>query len=83
MVLLCGSENTFTNMEKQQTPVQWLFNQMEQMQYYIGNDLYAAYKEALEIERNSIQSAYNQGEFDCGCNGTAEDYYNKTYNEKL
>ena len=30
--------------------VEFLFNQMEQSQYYIGNDLYAALKEAEEME---------------------------------
>ena len=68
-------------MDKHQTPVQWLLYQMEQMQYFIGNDLDAAYKEALQKERDSIQSAYDQGEFDCGCNGTAQDYYDKTYKQ--
>jgi len=33
------------------TAVEWFFNQMEQMQYFIGNDLYSAYKEAIEMEK--------------------------------
>ncbi len=70
-------------MEKNKTPIQLFFEQLEQMQYFIGNDLYTAYKEILIIEKERLQEAYNQGEFDCGCNGTAEDWYNKTYlNEK-
>lgn len=38
-------------MQEKETAVEWLMYQMEQMQYFIGNDLYNAYKKALEIEK--------------------------------
>jgi hypothetical protein len=33
------------------TPVQQLFEYMEQNQYFIGNDLLAKYKELIDIEK--------------------------------
>ena len=65
---------------KKETALEQFFSQLEQMQYFIGNDILRKYKELLEVEREQIQSAYNQGEFDCGCNGTASEYFDKTYN---
>ncbi|NBO22209.1 hypothetical protein EBU94_02550 [bacterium] len=41
------------------------------------NDVFA---QALDIERSQIITAYNSGEWDCGCNGTAEEYYTRNYN---
>ena len=67
------------NMKNNKTPVQLFFEKLEQMQYFIGNDIYAAYKEILIIEKERLEEAYDQGEFDCGSNGTAEDWYNKKY----
>lgn len=62
------------------TAVQWLFNQLEEMQYFIGNDLYSAYKQALELEKQQIVRAFdiadniNTGNF---INGI--DYYKQEY----
>ena len=45
-----------------QSAVDWLYNQMQQMQYFIGNDLYYAIKEAKAKERKQIETAYYQGQ---------------------
>jgi hypothetical protein len=37
------------------------------------------YEQAKEMHKQEIIDAYDKGEFDCGCNGTGEDYYNKTF----
>jgi len=47
------------------TAVEWLFNELEQMQYFIGNDLYAAIQQAKKLEREQIEDAYLEG-----CNNT-------------
>ena len=36
---------------------------------------------SLPQEKEKIMSAYDKGEFNQGCNGTAEEYYNKEYGE--
>jgi hypothetical protein len=46
---------------KQQTAVQFLFSELERCQYFIGNDIYQAYKEALYMESKQIIDAYNEG----------------------
>ncbi len=33
------------------TPVEFFFSELERMQYFIGNDIYAVYKEALQMEK--------------------------------
>ena len=73
---------------KQQTAVQFLFSELERCQYFIGNDIYQAYKEALEKEKGQIMDARMQ-DMDSGLDQStyidiAEDYYNETYlNKKL
>lgn len=68
---------------KTETALEHFFSQMEQMQYFIGNDLLQAYRDSQEIEKAQIIDAYSQGEFDCGCNGSAEDYYRQKYQKKV
>jgi hypothetical protein len=41
-------------MQEKETAVEWLINQMEQMQYFIGNDLYNAHKKAKEMESKQM-----------------------------
>ena len=50
------------------TPLQQLFEYMEQNQYFIGNDLLAKYKELIEMEKQQIIEAHisGQSEFDEG-----------------
>lgn len=38
--------------------------------------------EALEMERNQIAQAYQQGEWNQGCNGDAEDYLKQTFEDE-
>jgi hypothetical protein len=39
------------------TAVEFLFSELERCQYFIGNDIYQAYKEALEMEDLQILEA--------------------------
>lgn len=50
------------------TPLQQLFEYMEQNQYFIGNDLLAKYEELIELEKQQIIDAHinGQSEFDEG-----------------
>jgi hypothetical protein len=66
---------------KQQTAVDWFFSELERMQYFINNDMFKKYQQAKEMEKQQKIDAYNQGEFNQGCNGSAEDYIKKTYGE--
>ena len=34
-----------------QTAVEWFFNELQRMQYFIGNDMLEAYKQAKEMEK--------------------------------
>ena len=38
-------------------------------------------EKAKEMHKQEIIDAYDKGEFDCGCNGTSEEYYNQTFNK--
>jgi hypothetical protein len=38
--------------------------------------------EALEMERQQIAQAYQQGEWNQGCNGDAEDYLKQTFEDE-
>ncbi len=38
--------------------------------------------EALEMERQQIANAYQQGEWNQGCNGDAEDYLKQTFEDE-
>jgi hypothetical protein len=73
-------------MKNKHTAVEWLMDQMEQMQYFIGNDLYNAVKEAKQMEREQIMDAHIEGQrvFDKHphtqwTNDQAEHYYNETF----
>jgi len=66
---------------KKQTAVEWFFSELQRMQYFIGNDMLQAYKDAKEMDKQQKIEAYNQGEFNQGCNGNAKDYYKETYGD--
>ena len=36
-------------------------------------------QQAKAMEKEQIINAYDEGEYDCGCNGDSEQYYNKTF----
>ena len=38
--------------------------------------------EAIEMERQQIAQAYQQGEWNQGCNGDAEDYLKQTFEDE-
>jgi len=78
---------------KKQTAVEWFFSELERMQYFIGNDMLQAYKDAKEMDKQQKIEAYNQGyrdgendasniplsigDIEDYCN--AEQYYKETY----
>jgi hypothetical protein len=62
------------------TAVKWLEKELN----YIEENAYTSYidlkiKQALEMEKEQIINAYDKGEFNQGCNGDAEQYYNETF----
>ena len=62
--------------EKQLTAVEWLEIR------YIANGSYLTRSDiffAKELEKEQMIDAYNKGEFNQGCNGDAEQYYNETF----
>lgn len=46
---------------KFQSPVDWLLNWMRQNEYFIGNDLLEAVKEANDMDESYSVEDYNQG----------------------
>lgn len=44
-----------------QSPVDWLLNWMRQNEYFIGNDLLEAVKEANDMDESDSVEDYNQG----------------------
>jgi hypothetical protein len=65
-----------------QTAVEWLIEQMlNQMELRIENTQtgIGLFEQAKEMEKEQIIIAYDKGEFNQGCNGNAEQYYNKMY----
>ena len=44
-----------------------------------GKNFVHHFHKYLEVEREQIVKAYDKGEFNSGCNETAEQYYVKTY----
>ena len=61
------------------TAVEWLieshFGTIENCTPNFRNKI----QQAKEMEKDQIIEAYDKGEFNCGMNGTAEEYYNKTF----
>lgn len=41
------------------------FSELERMQYFIGNDMLEAYKEAKQMEKEQIDGAYSDGWMSC------------------
>jgi hypothetical protein len=39
---------------KQMTAVEWFFSELERMQYFIGNDMLQALKQAKEMEKEQM-----------------------------
>lgn len=41
------------------TAVEFLFSELERCQYFIGNDIYEAYKKAIEMEKEQMSKSNN------------------------
>ena len=73
---------------KKQTSVDWFFSELQRMQYFIGNDMLQAYKDAKEMEKEQMEDAWDNGfanGFDLGKYDDitnpddAEQYYKENY----
>ena len=62
-----------------QTAVEWLLIQIHKHWNSEGLSFDKILEQAKEIEKEQIVNAYDEGEYDCGCNGDSEQYYNKTF----
>ena len=63
----------------EQTAIEWLEEQMKTwglLPIWMRDDIV---QQAKEMEKQQIIESYDKGEFNQGCNGTAEEYYNKTF----
>jgi hypothetical protein len=61
------------------TAMQIMLDELLSHGYKIPFHLVVKCKELLEMEKEQIIIAYDKGEFNQGCNGNAEQYYNKKY----
>ena len=67
-----------------QTALEWFFNELQRMQYFIGNDMLQALEQAKQMEKEQIMEAVSFGD----CRGrvttylTEDEYYNETYGSK-
>jgi len=61
-----------------QTAVEWLVEQYKK----VGGISISMAEIAKAMENEQIIDAYDKGEFNQGCNGDAEQYYNETFNKK-
>ena len=50
---------------KKETAVEWLFSELERMQYFIGNDMLEAFEKAKAMEKEQIIDAYLDGADAC------------------
>lgn len=62
---------------KKQTSVEWFFDELQRMQYFIGNDMLEAYKQAKELHRQEIMDAYRFP--NTLSDISSEQYYKDTY----
>jgi hypothetical protein len=61
------------------TAVEFFLTELEKMQYFIGNDMLEAYKQAKEMEKQQIVDAFHHNRAIGFFDEDAEKYYNKTY----
>jgi hypothetical protein len=66
-------------MENKQSSIEWLLQRFEDGDMYNVEDVQFIKQQALAMEKEQIIKAYDKGEFNQGCNGDAEQYYNETY----
>jgi hypothetical protein len=65
-----------------QTAVEWLIIQMHT--HWTNEDVtfQTLLEQAKEMEKEQIIEAYDKGEFNQGCNGDAEQYFNETFKKE-
>jgi len=59
-----------------QTAVEWLGLYIKGITTLNCDDII---EQAKAMEKEQIQNAYDTGEYDYGCNGDSEQYYNKIF----
>ena len=64
-----------------QTAVEWLLIQIHKHWNSEGLSFDKILEQAKVMEKEQIINAYDTGEYDCGCNGDSEQYYNKTFKQ--
>ena len=64
-----------------QTSLEWLENKWSNEKEWSWEKIQNWFEQAKEMHKQEIIDAYDKGEFDCGCNGTSEQYYNETFNK--
>ena len=62
-----------------QTAVEQLLIQIHKHWNSEGLSFEKILEQAKAMEKEQIVNAYDEGEYDCGCNGDSEQYYNKTF----
>ena len=62
-----------------QTAVEFLIVQIHKHWNSEGLSFEKILEQAKAMEKEQIINAYDTGEYDCGCNGDSEQYYNKTF----
>jgi hypothetical protein len=75
-----------------QTAVEWLIEQISSSKYFYNlmEEIESrnttvqpnVLQQAKVMEKEQIVNAYDTGEYDCGCNGDSEQYYNKTFKQE-
>ena len=68
-----------------ETAVEWFFNELQRMQYFIGNDMLEAYKQAKEMHKQQIIDAIvwfdDTDRTPSQIEISAEQYYNQTFKQ--
>ena len=64
-----------------QAAVEWLLIQIHKHWNSEGLSFDKILEQAKAMEKEQIVNAYDTGEYDCGCNGDSEQYYNKTFKQ--
>ena len=59
------------------TAVEWLVQEANLLEN--NGWILPLIEQAKAMEKEQIVNAYEEGEYDCGCNGDSEQYYNKTF----
>ena len=59
-----------------QTAVEWLATYLKGITSLNCDEVI---EKAKAMEKEQIVNAYDDGEYDCGCNGDSEQYYNETF----